>query len=419
MRRLLIIIFFAINTYSFAQVQQTIEGTVVNNTETGTWNGINISRNVPTKLIYRNNSISAVNSEGYLLQAGEENPSARDNNLDRQEITGNTLTWSGSNAPSIITHGLFTGYNINSIIKYNNLVNVPYGIIFKSGTDEGKNMTFTSGGCAYNICKNGKFSVRMKGINEVKVYNNTFYSGDGNGRYLVLITSNQDRTVPPPSTGSKIYNNIFYSTMQIPMISIETACLPNFESDYNLFWCTIGEPTFAIDGVKYTWKQWNELGYDLHSKIIDPKFINTNEFVPAYKLDYGLDLGKEWQTGLSTTAEWIPGSSPETTDQNGKWQVGARIWQSAPSQDLIDSIGSFKVYPNPSDGKFQIYVHKIPTEEIVIEIRNVLGQKLLEQKIYNNITHWSVNQYSGNLFFITLRSKNINSTKRIILNSRN
>jgi len=417
MKKLLLIIFIAINScVLIAQIPYTIEGTVVNNIETGTWFGVNIPRSVPTKLIYRNNSISSVNSEGYLLQAGDENPSVRDNNLDRQEITGNIFKWNGSNDPTIITHGLFTGYNINSIVKYNNLVNVPYGIIFKSGTDDGKNMTFTTGGCAYNICKNGKFSVRLKGINGVKVYNNTFYSGDNDGRYLLLITSNDDRAVPSPSTGSKIFNNIFYSTMQIPMISIGAECLTNFESDYNVFWCTIGEPTFAIDGVKYTWQQWNALGYDTHSKIINPNFINTIDFVPSERLDYGLDLGTEWKTGLSTTANWVVGSSPATADQNGTWQVGAKIIQAATTENVND-LDNFIVNPNPSNGKFKILVDKMPSEGVVVEIRNVLGQKLLEQKIDNTITEWSVNQYSGNLFFITLQSEKNHITKRIILNN--
>ena len=400
---------------SIAQLLHSVEGTVVNNQETGLWWGVNIPRDVPTRLIYRNNSISSVNSEGYLLQAGDENPSERDNNLDRQEIIGNKFTWKGSNDPSIITHGLLTGYNINSIIKYNNLENVPYGIIFKSGNDLGQNMTFTSGGCAYNICKNGKFSVRMKGINGVKVYNNTFYSGDGSGRYLLLITSNQDRTVPAPSTGSKIFNNIFYATMQIPMISIETSCLPNFESDYNVFWCTVGEPTFAIDEKQLTWQQWKALGYDTHSKIVNPNFYNTTEFVPRARLDYGLDLGTEWQSGLSTTATWTPGVSPEMANQNGKWQVGARISQVTTGPNPIDS-SSLKVYPNPSDGIFHIQIEPIPSEGVVVEIRNLLGQKLVEKKIFDSISEWNVTLYSGSVFFVSLSSKNIRATKKIILN---
>ena len=62
MKILSTIICFALNiTMLFSQVTLTIEGTIVNNSETGTWAGVNIVRSVPTALIYRNNSITAVN----------------------------------------------------------------------------------------------------------------------------------------------------------------------------------------------------------------------------------------------------------------------------------------------------------------------------------------------------------------------
>ena len=163
-----------------------IEGTATINNTTGNWSGVNIPRNTPTIFTFRNNSITSVNTEGYMLQAGDESPLPENNNLDGEVITGNKFLWNGPLSSSIITHGLFAGYNINSKVKYNYLENVPYGIIFKSGTDDGVNMTFTSGGCAYNICKNGKFAGRVKGINGVKFYNNTFYSGDGKGWYLII-----------------------------------------------------------------------------------------------------------------------------------------------------------------------------------------------------------------------------------------
>lgn len=414
MKKLLIITLLTLPLYVLiAQVPYTIEGIVINNSELGTWHGVNIPREVPTQLIFRNNSISSVNSDGYLLQAGDENPSERDNNLDGQEITGNSFQWNGVNNPDIITHGLFTGYNVNAVVKYNHLVNLPYGIIFKSGTDQGGNMTFTAGGCAYNICKNGKFSVRMKGINGVKVYNNTFYSGDGNGRYLVLITSNQDRIIPPPSTGTKIFNNIFYATKEIPMITIESVCLLNFESDHNVFWCTAGDPTFFIDGTKYTFQQWQAMGYDLNSKVIDPNFNNLTDLVPANRLDHGLDLGEEWQTGLSSTASWVAGESPATTDQNGKWQVGARITPPI-IKDSLNESNNFKIYPNPSKGKVYLEFDQIPSEGVVVEIRNLLGQKLFEQKVLSSLTEWSLNLYAGGIFFFILRSKNMEATRKII-----
>jgi hypothetical protein len=187
-------------------------------------------------------------------------------------------------------------------------------------------MTFTSGGCAYNIWKNGKFGGRVKGINGIKFYNNTFYSGDGKGWYLLLISGNMDMNVPSPSIGSKIFNNIFYSTIQIPMIKIESGCLVDFESDYNVFWCTVGEPTFNIDGVTISLAEWRGRGYDTHSRIVNPDFINTTDFILRTRLDFGKNLGTEWQTGLSITANWVVGLSPATTNQNGNWQVGARLY---------------------------------------------------------------------------------------------
>ena len=313
-------------TLSSGNNMLTIEGTTTVDSRTGKWSGVNIPRDSPVTLIFRNNSITSVNSEGYMLQAGDESPLPENNNLDGEMITGNIFNWNGPADPAIITHGLFAGYNINSTVKYNYLNNVPYGIIFKSGTDQGVNMTFTSGGCGYNICKNGKFAGRVKGINGVKFYNNTFYSGDGNGWYLLFISGNMDRVIPSPSIGTKVFNNIFYSTIQIPMIKIESGCLTDFESDYNVFWCSAGEPSFNIDGSTVTWAQWRALGYDAHSRILNPDFINTIDFVPGARLDYGTDLGSEWQAGLATTATWIVGSSPLTANQNGVWQVGARLY---------------------------------------------------------------------------------------------
>jgi hypothetical protein len=100
----------------------------------------------------------------------------------------------------------------------------------------------------------------------------------------------------------------------------------NFESDYNVFYCESGSPVFAVDGVSKTFSQWQAMGYDQHSVVINPNFINTTSFVPSARLDYGTDLGTTWQTGLSTSADWSAGTAPATTEQNGKWQAGAIIY---------------------------------------------------------------------------------------------
>jgi uncharacterized repeat protein (TIGR02059 family) len=325
MKKLPLLFFVLFSSFAAGQVSLVKEGEITNNTITGTWAGVNIPRSSPTKLSFLNNSITSVNSAGYLLQAGDEAPGSTNNNLDGAIIEGNKLTWNGTDASSI-THGLFTGYNINYSIKYNFLDKTPYGIIFKSGNDAGTNMNYSAGyGAAYNIVKNAKLSVRMKGINGVQIYNNTFYSNQRSGS-VIMIDENHDRVNPAPSAGTKIKNNIFYTVYRIQNISVESSCLQYLESDYNIFYCESGEPVFSVDGVLKSFSQWQAMGYDRHSVIINPNFINTTDFIPRARLNYGVNLGSDWQKGLSTTAKWVAGSSPSTTVQNGTWQVGAIVY---------------------------------------------------------------------------------------------
>lgn len=298
-----------------------VEGENVINSESGFWSGFGIPRSEPVKLFFRNNTIISSNSSGYMLQAGDENPSVYNNKLDGEIISGNRFIWQGTDDKSI-THGLFTGYNINALIKYNYLEGTPMGIIRKSD-----GMSNTSGGIAYNIINDpSKVAVVVKGMNNVNIYNNTFYSERTpfqTWRPLVHIYSNDSPSAP--SRGAKIFNNIFYTKHRIYNITIEDKCLEGFECDYNLYYCEEGEPVFRVGEKEMTFSQWRELGYDLHSQILNPEFNNFREFVPSARLDTGKDLGKEWETGLSVKAVWGV-EDPEKADQNGKWQVGARIY---------------------------------------------------------------------------------------------
>ena len=322
--KIIIIFFFTINSsFLFAQLSVTIERTVINNTGTGIWEGVNISRRVPTTFTYRNNSITSVNAMGYMLQAGDENAGININNLDGAIITGNKFKWNGTDATSI-THALFTGYNINAIIKYNYLENTPMGIIRKSNS-----MTNTSGGIAYNIVNNPtKVAVVVKAMNNVNIYNNTFYSSrtpEETWRGIIEVYSNFSLEPDAPSKGTKIFNNIFYTKNKLVNISVyDTACWQGFESDYNIFYCEAGVPMFIAAGVLKTFAQWQALGYDTHSVVINPDFKNFTEFVPRARLDYGTNLGATWQAGLSAEAVWGT-TDPLTTNQNGTWQVGARV----------------------------------------------------------------------------------------------
>jgi uncharacterized repeat protein (TIGR01451 family) len=297
-----------------------IEGTTVTDTQPGVAIIVAIPRSAPISFAYRNNSVTAENSGGYLLAAGGESPSFRDHFLDGSIVTGNRFTWTGTDQTAI-THALFVGYGINHRIEYNFLKDTPYGVVTKSS-----GMTFTSGGVAYNIITNPVQGGTIKGINGVKFYNNTFYQSRSTGVSASLrIYANQDAGAPGfPSTNAQVFNNVFYTKFQVPNISLGTSSRPGFQSDFNVFFCESGTPMFVVEGLgNITFAQWQALGYDTHSVVVDPHFVDTDRLIPSAPLGYGKDLGSEWQAGLSPQTVW--GSEPVTTNQGPTWQCGAYI----------------------------------------------------------------------------------------------
>lgn len=393
----------------FSQLILTIEGTVVNDTTTGVSLGVDIPRMQRTIFSYKNNSITAVNTSGYLLQAGDEIPQMTNNNLDGGSITGNRFIWNGTSDDSW-THALFTGYNLNVVIKYNYLLNTPNGIQRKSN-----GMTDESGVIAYNIIKNPRVGIVVKGMNGVKIYNNTLYSDKTSGqtpRGLVDIHTNTDGGLNGAATGSKIFNNIFYTRNQIPNIKIyESDCLQNFESDYNVFWCESGEPLFEIGGRKLTFTEWQALGFDKHSVVLDPVFEDFDNFVPVERLDYGINLGSFLQAGLSVSAKWGI-TDPETTFQNGSWQTGARI------HDL--SGPELTLYPNPAVEEFNVVIRDSSRYYDRVKVYDISGRLVLTDHIYMGVNSVKIpRSLPAGMYKVTLESDQLRRYTRKLIIVRN
>ncbi|HPR73361.1 MAG TPA: T9SS type A sorting domain-containing protein [Bacteroidales bacterium] len=351
------ILFLIYSAILFPQTVLVIEGQEIVDNETGVSNGYNIPRNQVTALTFRNNTMTSVNSAGYILQAGDETPGLNNNHLDGAVITGNRLTWNGSDENSW-THALFTGYNLGVIIKYNYLHNTPNGIQRKSD-----GMTDVTGVVAYNIIKNPRVGIVVKGMNGVRIFNNTLYTDkttEQTGRGLIDVHSNLDNGLNAPSTGTKIFNNIFYTKNNTYCINVmDQESLVGFQSDYNVFYNESGSPRFNAGGSPKTFAEWQALGYDVHSVVISPNFNNFTDFVPASRLDYGADLGSDFAEGLATDAVW-GNVSPRTVRQNGIWQAGARVY-GAPTNDTVELPRNVTViYPNPSYGS--LYVLMTDTE---------------------------------------------------------
>lgn len=298
-----------------------IDGTSVVDTTTGVTGAVSLPTASAIALRYTNNRVTAQNSAGYILLAGTEAPSARDHDLDGSVITGNFLNWLGTD-PTSVTHGLFVGYGVNQLIEYNYLKNDPYGVVTKSS-----GMTATGGAVAYNIVTGSVIGVVVKGINGVRIYNNTFYDerSPGTAAALVHIYENTDLGSPgPASTHAQVLNNIFYTRFPIPNIMLSQSSRDGFQSDYNVFYCETGAPVFVVEGIgTLTFGEWQALGYDAHSVVVDPRFVDTESLIPAAPVDHGTDLGPDWRAGLSPTTVW--GSTPVTVDQGATWQCGAYV----------------------------------------------------------------------------------------------
>jgi hypothetical protein len=264
-----------------------------------------------------------------MLEAGTENVTTYTNNLHGEQIIGNYFNWVGDQNANTITHGIFTGYNTDVRIMYNYLNHVPMGIVRKSN-----GMTDTSGVVAYNIIRcSPAVGVVVKGMNGVRIYNNTFYSEDsvytapGIGTWRGLIDVYKNDSPVADAKFVKIKNNIFYTKNRIISINVmDTACLQGFECDYNIYWCEAGTPLFVIAGQGMNFAEWQARGYDLHSQIRDPYFINTTDLVPSWRVEWGTRT--EFDTGIAANARWEVGKDLPLVRQNGMyWQQGARVYE--------------------------------------------------------------------------------------------
>lgn len=311
-----------------AQDTLLIEGQTYLDTISVTSYGVTVNRTNPVKFIFKNNSVTGRNINGYMLEAGQELPTQYTNNFHGAEIIGNKFNWVGDQDANTITHGIFTGYHTDVKVMYNYLDHVPMGIIRKSD-----GMTDTAGVVAYNIIVSPPaVGVVVKGMNGVRIYNNTFYSADslyvgpGIGTWRGLIDVYENDNPVGSAKGVKIKNNIFYTKRQIYNINVmNTSCLEGFECDYNIYWCEAGEPVFQVAGVRKTWAQWRGMGYDTHSMIMNPYFKDFINFVPEFRLQWGTPT--EFDMGVAVSDYWAAGFDMQLVKQRGYWQQGARIYE--------------------------------------------------------------------------------------------
>ena len=162
------------------------------------------------------------------------------------------------------------------------------------------------------------------------IYNNILYrilSSFTHGMIRVS-TSNGTRS-EAPARNVKIKNNIFYvKSRTYSVIEVHKRAMEGFECDYNFYYCEEGNTNedLSDNGDKIiSWDEWRERGSNEHSANVNPSFTDTIRLTPGRKLDCGINVGPEYNTGLSLFANWYVDKYPETKMYNGRWQLGTYI----------------------------------------------------------------------------------------------
>jgi len=300
-----------------------ITGINTNSTDPGHFDVLRLSPTTNVPALFKNNRFTARNSDDHIILFGSEESSSSDHKLDGIAITGNKIVWTGTDLTDG-NEGILTGYSIDAMIKYNFILNCPYGTPTKSS-----GMNYTYGGVAYNVYTSSfKVGTGAKGTSGVRFYNNSFYNTRKPGQGVigsVYINSNNDWSTPgPASTNCQIFNNVFYTKHQVPNIYCDQASLAGLQCDYNLYWCEDGEPVFRIAGNTITLTQWKAMGFDQHSLRINPGFTSFATLIPSSPLNFGTNLGSPWQNGLDSQTAWN-GSDPILKAQPAVWQLGAYV----------------------------------------------------------------------------------------------
>jgi uncharacterized repeat protein (TIGR01451 family) len=89
--------------------------------------------------------------------------------------------------------------------------------------------------------------------------------------------------------------------------------------------------------------------------------------------------------------------------------------------EIINSIktysrGKVNIYPNPNNGIFHINMLEKNANEKTLELTNLLGGKVWNQKTRNNTTTIDINHLPKGIYILNIRDVNTNYTERIIKN---
>jgi hypothetical protein len=258
------------------------------------------------------NTLISKSLTGHVISVGTEGSTSGNNMFDGALIENNTIygpLYYDPDLSAFSTHTIFVGYNKNAIIRYNTVIGGGYAVVVKGGGE-----AYTSGGIYYNTFINnaGTTSIRVKGIKNIKILNNTInVANNFQQNYTVIFIS--ENGVGESSTGTVLKNNIIVGGKS-ELLRLEDVSITGLDSDYNLFYRHSAGNFVDINSVVYSsLASWNLAGYDIHSVNSLPVFVNDSSY--NYKLQSsspGINNGVNVSLNNDHIGSSVPqGSSPD------------------------------------------------------------------------------------------------------------
>jgi hypothetical protein len=255
--------------YVMSQPSATVTGNTIdfNGTTSNTVVPIFVQSAIVSNVNVSKNTVHSTQTAKQVILVGTDTSSINNNYLDGATISGNKVYALLDNTA---VHCIEYGYNKNGTVLGNYVYGGNYGIVIKG--DE----TYTTGQVAYNTFKDQTGEqLRVKGVKNLPVYNNTFYLSSGrtlpNGQLYITVNSDSGNAT---STGTIAKNNIFSSQNGQYTINCDANSSSGLVVDYNIHY-----PLKAIVGATaYTdWSTW-QASYDSHGINTDPLFVSATNY---------------------------------------------------------------------------------------------------------------------------------------------
>ncbi len=269
--------------YMRNQVSPTVDNNTIDTASTGGMVAIKVESTGTNSNGPRitNNTIRNRSATNYGIKVGMETTSAGDMALDGAVIEGNTIYGALYYSPALTgvsNHSIFVGYNKNASIRYNKVIGGAYGVVVKGG-----GLAYTSGSISYNEFINcvGSSSIRVKGIQNLNVHNNTVTaSASYTQTYTPVLIS--ENNAGESSTGTRLRNNIIVGTAGNTPLTLLDVAATALQSDNNILWRRDGGAVVNNNGSLLSLSSWQALGHDAASASVNPLFTNesTDNYLP-------------------------------------------------------------------------------------------------------------------------------------------